>query len=82
MVTEEGRQPWVIYGLLRTSQAVTPAQWMNVSFLVFSCIYVLLGITLVVLLVALARGPKPEQSWPKLLETSGSKAEQKTGGAS
>src|SRR5258708_2161887 len=68
MVTEEGRQPWVIYGLLRTKDAVNPAQWMNVSFLVFSCIYVLLGTTLVVLLLLLARGPKPEQRWPELIE--------------
>ncbi|HTK10431.1 MAG TPA: cytochrome ubiquinol oxidase subunit I [Ktedonobacteraceae bacterium] len=78
MVTEAGRQPWVIYGLLRTSQAVTPAQWMNVSFLVFSCIYILLGITLVLLLLALARRAKPEQRWPMLLEQAGG-AEQKAG---
>ena len=63
MVTEEGRQPWVIYGLLRTSQAVNPAQWMNVSFLVFSCIYILLSTTLVLLLLRLARGPKPAQEY-------------------
>ncbi|HEX4715474.1 MAG TPA: cytochrome ubiquinol oxidase subunit I [Ktedonobacteraceae bacterium] len=68
MVTEEGRQPWVVYGLLRTSDAVTPAQWMNISFLVFSCVYLVLGATLVVLLLALARRPKPEQKWSEQLE--------------
>ncbi len=68
IVTEEGRQPWVIYGLLRTRDAVNPAQWMNVSFLVFSCIYVLLGTTLVILLLLLARQPKPEQQWTELVE--------------
>lgn len=76
MVTEEGRQPWVIYGILRTSQAVTPAQWINISFLVFSCIYILLGITLVLLLLALARRPKPTQRWPELIEKTKSGAEQ------
>jgi cytochrome d ubiquinol oxidase subunit I len=68
MVTEEGRQPWVVYGLVRTQDAVNPAQWMNVSFLVFSCIYVLLGVTLIALLLLLARNPKPPQQWTELIE--------------
>ncbi|MFL5657713.1 MAG: cytochrome ubiquinol oxidase subunit I [Ktedonobacteraceae bacterium] len=68
MVTEEGRQPWIVYGLVRTRDAVNPAQWMNVSFLVFSCIYVLLGVTLIVLLLMLARNPKPPQQWTELVE--------------
>jgi len=68
MVTEEGRQPWVVYGLVRTQDAVNPAQWITVSFLVFSCIYVLLGVTLIVLLLLLARSPKPPQQFPELIE--------------
>ncbi|HYL44564.1 MAG TPA: cytochrome ubiquinol oxidase subunit I [Ktedonobacteraceae bacterium] len=75
MVTEEGRQPWVIYGILRVKDAVNPAQWMNVSFLIFSCIYVLLGVTLSVLLVRLARQPKPETKWPELMEGEGQQSE-------
>jgi cytochrome bd ubiquinol oxidase subunit I len=75
MVTEEGRQPWVIYGILRVKDAVNPAQWMNVSFLIFSCIYVLLGVTLAVLLVRLARQPKPETKWPELMEGEGQQSE-------
>ncbi len=63
MVTEEGRQPWVIYGLLRVKDAVTPSHFMNVSFLVFSVIYVVLGTTLVSLLVRLGRTPEPERQW-------------------
>lgn len=70
MVTEAGRQPWVIYGMLRTRDAVNPAPWMNVSFLVFSCVYLLLGATLIVLLLCLARGPKPSQDWSELIQTS------------
>jgi cytochrome d ubiquinol oxidase subunit I len=68
MVTEEGRQPWVIYGLLLTKNAVNPAQWMNVSFAVFSCIYIVLASTLAILLLKLARSPKPPQSWSEALE--------------
>lgn len=63
MVTEEGRQPWVIYGLLRTKDAVTPSHFMNVSFLVFSVIYVVLGATLIFLLLRLGRTPEPEREW-------------------
>jgi cytochrome d ubiquinol oxidase subunit I len=59
MVTEEGRQPWVIYGVLRTSQAVTPAPWLGISFFIFSLIYVVLSIATVRLLLGVARSPRP-----------------------
>ena len=68
ITTEEGRQPWIIYGLLRVKDAVNPAQWMNVSFSIFSVIYVILGVTLIVLLLRLARSKKPEQTMPALVE--------------
>lgn len=60
MVTEIGRQPWVIYGFLRTKDAVTTAPWLNISFLVFSLIYVLLAAALVWLLLRVARSPLPK----------------------
>jgi cytochrome d ubiquinol oxidase subunit I len=59
MVTEMGRQPWVINGFLRTSDAVTPAPWVSYSFLVFVIIYLLLSLTLIRLLVEQARQPLP-----------------------
>lgn len=62
MVTELGRQPWVIYGYLRTADAVTTAPWMNISFLVFSLIYVLLAVALIWLLLRVARTPLPTQA--------------------
>src|SRR5207237_6585362 len=55
MVTEEGRQPWVIYGFLRTRDAVTTAPFLNITFLVFSVIYIALTITMIVLLLRHAR---------------------------
>jgi cytochrome d ubiquinol oxidase subunit I len=60
MVTELGRQPWVIYGILRTSDAVTTAPGLNISFLAFSCIYLVLAVTLIWLLLRLARSPLPK----------------------
>ncbi len=59
MVTELGRQPWVIYGYLRTADAVTTAPWLNISFLVFSTIYILLAFALIWLLLRVARSPLP-----------------------
>src|SRR5439155_20641524 len=64
MVTELGRQPWIIYNYLRTKDAVTPAPWLNVSFLVFSLIYILLAVTLIWLLIRVARSPLPKVGIP------------------
>lgn len=50
VVTEVGRQPWIIYGLLRTRDAVTPMPGLDVTFAAFSVLYGLLGAILVWLL--------------------------------
>ncbi|MDQ2902678.1 MAG: cytochrome ubiquinol oxidase subunit I [Ktedonobacteraceae bacterium] len=67
ITTEEGRQPWIIYNIMHVSNAVTPDPWMNISFLVFSCIYLFLGVTLVAFLLRLARRKKPHLSWSDLI---------------
>jgi cytochrome bd ubiquinol oxidase subunit I len=71
ILTEEGRQPWIADGWLFVRDAVNPANWMNVSFLVFVGIYLVLGTTLTVLLLLLARGPKPPQEWKELVQDEG-----------
>jgi cytochrome d ubiquinol oxidase subunit I len=43
MVTELGRQPWIIQGVMRTSEAVTPMPGLLVPFIVFTLIYIGLG---------------------------------------
>ena len=42
-VTEVGRQPWIVYGILRTADAVTPMPGLVIPFLVFTLLYILLG---------------------------------------
>ena len=42
-VTEVGRQPWVIYGVMRTADSVTPMPGLIVPFLVISALYCFLG---------------------------------------
>jgi len=43
-VTEIGRQPWIIYGVLRTREAVTPMPGQGVRFLGFTVVYIFLAI--------------------------------------
>jgi cytochrome d ubiquinol oxidase subunit I len=50
MVTEIGRQPWIVYGVLRTRDAVTPMPGLVVPFLFFTLLYFALGATVVWLL--------------------------------
>ena len=63
MVTEIGRQPWVIYNYLLTSAAVTPAPYMNITFTIFTIIYFVMAVILIVLLLRLARQPLPKRDW-------------------
>jgi cytochrome d ubiquinol oxidase subunit I len=49
-VTEVGRQPWIIYGVLRTADAVTPMPGLVVPFLLFTLLYCFLGVIVVWLL--------------------------------
>jgi cytochrome d ubiquinol oxidase subunit I len=58
IVTEVGRQPWIVKGIMRTSQAVTPASSVDASFFAFSLLYLGLGAALVFLLRYLARKDK------------------------
>ena len=50
MVTELGRQPWVIYGVMRTADAVTPMPGQMFRTGLFALIYVFLAIVVTVLL--------------------------------
>ncbi|MBK8256725.1 MAG: cytochrome ubiquinol oxidase subunit I [Polyangiaceae bacterium] len=50
LVTEFGRQPWVVKGFLRTKDAVTPFPHLAVPFWTFTVVYLLLGIAVVYLL--------------------------------
>jgi cytochrome d ubiquinol oxidase subunit I len=43
VVTEVGRQPWIIYGVMRTKDAVTPMTWIVVPFIVFTGLYIFLA---------------------------------------
>ncbi len=50
MVTELGRQPWAVYGVLRTADSVTPVRNLAVPFWAFTAIYLVLTVMVAVLL--------------------------------
>ena len=50
MVTEVGRQPWIVYEVMRTADAVTPMPHLAAPFLAFSALYLFLGFVTVGLL--------------------------------
>ena len=55
VLTEVGRQPWVVQGLLRTSDAVTPMPGLVVPFVAFTALYAGLGTIVVALIRAMVR---------------------------
>ena len=62
--TEMGRQPWVVYGLLRTADAVSNhnAVQMSISLLAFIVVYfTVFGIGTVFVLRMVAKGPQPNE---------------------
>ena len=54
VVTEVGRQPWVITGVMRTADAVTTVDDVLITFYAFCILYAVLGAVLVMLLRRLA----------------------------
>jgi cytochrome d ubiquinol oxidase subunit I len=65
MATELGRQPWVIYGVMRTRDAVTPMPGLVVPFVTFTLLYCFLGAIVAWLLYRqIVRSPNvPESAW-------------------
>jgi cytochrome d ubiquinol oxidase subunit I len=65
-VTEVGRQPWIIYGVMRTADAVTPMPGLVVPFLLFTLLYCFLGVIVAWLLYhQIIRSPK-SSDWSRV----------------
>lgn len=60
VVTEVGRQPWIVQGYMRTADAVTQAPGIWNVFIVTMTIYFIIGVGTVAILRQLARLPLPE----------------------
>jgi cytochrome d ubiquinol oxidase subunit I len=74
VVTEVGRQPWVVYGVMRTSAAVTGAGGIPVGYATLVVVYLGLAFAVAWILRRLASRPldvAPEQ--PPILESHGAR---------
>jgi cytochrome d ubiquinol oxidase subunit I len=81
-VTETGRQPYVVYGYLRTAEAAAPlaAQTVSASLLLFVCIYVLLLAAFFFYAMRLVlRGPESVPTAPAALRPGVDSAPARTG---
>jgi cytochrome d ubiquinol oxidase subunit I len=61
IVTEVGRQPWIVQGVMRTSEAVTTRPGVGLHLAATIGIYLLLAFACVKLLLQLARKPRDPQ---------------------
>jgi cytochrome d ubiquinol oxidase subunit I len=59
VTTEVGRQPWIVYGYMRTSEAVSSAPGLRFGLYVLLMVYTLMTVATVYVLRRLARRPLP-----------------------
>lgn len=66
MVTELGRQPWIIHGVMRTADAVTPMPGLVIPFTFFTILYCALTVAVVWLMYRqIAKSPSTED-WQRI----------------
>ena len=62
LVTEWGRQPWIVRGMMRTADAVTSFPYKAAPFWLFTIVYLLLGVAVAYLLSKqIARADRPHE---------------------
>ena len=66
LVTELGRQPWIMHGIMRTRDAVTPFPHLLPPFWTFTALYLFLGVTVVYLLFRQLRAAPMEAAPPSV----------------
>jgi cytochrome d ubiquinol oxidase subunit I len=65
VTTEVGRQPWIVYEIMRTEEAVTNAEGLGVGYVVLVLVYVGVGAAVVWLLRRLASKPPESEVAPR-----------------
>jgi cytochrome d ubiquinol oxidase subunit I len=58
---EQGRQPWILVGYMKTSEGATTAENVDIMLLMFSTLYLLLGVTVTTVLRRMFRDKPPEE---------------------
>jgi cytochrome d ubiquinol oxidase subunit I len=64
VVTEAGRQPWVVYRVMRTSEAVTGAGGIPVGYATLAAVYLALAVGVAWVLLRLHRAPLDQDASP------------------
>jgi cytochrome d ubiquinol oxidase subunit I len=64
VVTEVGRQPWVIYGVMRTAESITPMPGLVVPFVLFSVVYAGLAVAVIAILRSQVRATMEPRQGP------------------
>jgi cytochrome bd ubiquinol oxidase subunit I len=59
VTTEVGRQPWIVWGVMRTSEAVSAAPGLRYGLYLLVVVYTVLTVATVYVLRRLARVPVP-----------------------
>jgi cytochrome d ubiquinol oxidase subunit I len=54
-VSEVGRQPWIVYDLMKVEDAATENEGVWITFIVIAVLYVALAVTTVLILRAMSR---------------------------
>jgi cytochrome d ubiquinol oxidase subunit I len=68
MLTENGRQPWIVQGLMKTADGVSASVSTTeivISIVVFALLYIALGVTELVLMLRYARRGLPDEAKPR-----------------
>jgi cytochrome bd ubiquinol oxidase subunit I len=74
VTTEVGRQPWVVYGVMRTTAAVTGAGGIPVGYVTLVVVYIALAFAVAWILARLARRPLDvSPAPPPILESHGAR---------
>jgi cytochrome bd ubiquinol oxidase subunit I len=64
VVTEVGRQPWIVYRVMRVPEALTSQGGLATYLYVTTVVYLALSVALVAILRRIARGPTPADPTP------------------
>lgn len=58
--SEVGRQPWILHGIMKTSEGATVSEHVDTMLIVFALLYIVLGLTAIRVLTRMFRNNKAE----------------------
>ncbi len=73
VTTEVGRQPWVVYGVMRTEEAVTAAEGIPVGYATMAAFYACLIVAVAWILRRLAHAPMADPEPPPIHKPAGAR---------